>query len=198
MTARRVRIIPSRELIAHVPAYARENGYGSISPEFVELAVAARGPVQESGTHGQALCTATTRILAFYARIRSGREVCYYCRAPIRTWKAPEIPHGVALLWRDGGYVAHHAGCTADDRPRRGRLPGVSREIAARREEVARERAASEAAADRLAEAKHKGACAVLAAHHEALADDPDRLPTDFIRRLMRKRDPCDFEHPQE
>lgn len=39
-----------------------------------------------------------------------------------------------------------------------------------------------------------KDTCTILAEHHADLEDDPDRLPTDFLRKLIGRDKPCPDE----
>lgn len=67
--------------------------------------------------------------------------------------------------------------------------------IAAHREHARRaERLLSPEMRERSAALERADTREILTAHHADLADDPERLPTDFLRKLIGRKDPCPDE----
>jgi len=122
-----------------------------------------------------------------------------------------EIADGTRL-WHTACYAADHPPIVrvphappaarvptpAEIRAREERRAAHTRKIqeAQQRAEERGREAAERAArvAEKVAEMRNADVCDIFAGHHDLLKDDPERLPTDFLRKLIGRKDPCPDE----
>jgi hypothetical protein len=190
----------------------RGGKYKDVSPPqwFVDMvggAMLKDGPTWNLQNH-------RWRIALAWHKVQSGEKVCRHCRRPL---EGVDI---VVIGVREGVKLAH-AKCVKRHAKRRGgrREPKMiavplepfptDDEIVAKRARQQAEHEAWVAEIDRRAEEERRAeevaqkeykrlrqadTCDILAAHHDDLADDPDRLSTDFIKKLIGRKDPCPDE----
>lgn len=145
------------------------------------------------------------QIAGIWLALTCTRQICGYCNEPVNPWDAAVAIHPVFN-------VLYHARCVENaksERAARELARVAEREaMAEERRQAARERERNRRAVLAGADAElvartdefrerispKRGACEILKAHGELLADDPERLSTSFMRQMMRRKKPCKDE----